>query len=51
MKKYIHSGKLELKDAITLYDSEGLNEDLIKESFMKVTGKNLELPELFSCNV
>ncbi len=47
LKKYIHSGKLELKDAITLYDSEGLNEDLIKESFMKVTGKNLELPDNF----
>ena len=36
-----------IKDAITLYDSEGLNEDLIKESFMKVAGKNLELPDNF----
>ncbi|AGO60718.1 alanine--tRNA ligase [Ferroplasma acidarmanus] len=47
VRKYIHSGKLELKNAITLYDSEGMNEDLISESFKKITGKDLELPDNF----
>jgi alanyl-tRNA synthetase len=47
VQKYIHSGNLDLKDAITLYESEGINEDLIMESYKKITGNNLELPDNF----
>lgn len=47
VKKYIKSGKLDLADAMTLYESEGINEDLIIDSYRKITGNNLELPDNF----
>jgi alanyl-tRNA synthetase len=47
VKKYIKSGKLNLADAMTLYESEGINEDLIIDSYRKITGNNLELPDNF----
>jgi alanyl-tRNA synthetase len=47
VKKYIRSGRLKFSDAITLYESEGLNEDLIVETYKKITGKDIELPDNF----
>ena len=47
VKKYIKSGKLNLEDAITLYESEGINEGLIMDSYRKITGNNIELPDNF----
>ncbi len=47
VKKYIKSGKLNLGDAITLYESEGINEELIMDSYRRITGNNMELPDNF----
>ena len=47
VKKYIKSGKLNIDDAMTLYESEGINEDLIMDSYKKITGNTLELPDNF----
>ncbi len=47
VRKYIKSGKLALEDAITLYESEGINEELIKDTYRKITGNDMELPDNF----
>ncbi len=47
VKKYIKNNELKIDDMIKLYESDGLNEDLISDIYNDITGKELEIPDNF----
>ncbi|MEM0139037.1 MAG: alanine--tRNA ligase [Ferroplasma sp.] len=47
VKRYIKNDVLSDSDIVKLYESDGLNEDLISETFARITGKELLIPDDF----
>ncbi len=47
VKKSIKNNELKIDDMIKLYESDGLNEDLISDIYTDITGKELEIPDNF----
>ncbi len=47
VRRYIKNGTLSNSDIAKLYESDGLNEDLISETFNRITGKELYIPDDF----
>ncbi len=48
VKKYIKNNELKMDDIIKLYESDGLNEDLISDIYNDITGKTLKMPDNFN---
>jgi len=48
VKKYIKNNELKIDDIIKLYESDGLNEDLISDVYNNITGKILKIPDNFN---
>ena len=47
VKKFIKNGLISEENLIKLYESYGINEDMILDYYHEITGKNMEIPDNF----